>query len=75
MNNDVYRRIKGELESYKGKYVLIALGKFIGTADDLHKAINILKSKAPNAKHAIVKKIGKKIEVEREWPGISERLK
>jgi predicted aconitase len=75
VNNEIYKKIKDQLEGYEGKYVIIALGTFMGTADDFHKAINILKSKAPDAKHAIIKKIGRVVEVEREWPGILERLK
>jgi len=75
VNNEVYKKIRDQLEGYEGKYAIIALGKVIGIADDFHRAINILKLKAPDAKHAIIKKIGRKVEVEREWPGILERLK
>jgi len=75
VNNEIYRKVKSELRDYKGKYILIAKGKFLGVASDFHEAIKNLKSKAPDAKHAIVKKVGRIIEVEREWPGILERLK
>ncbi|MCD6592809.1 hypothetical protein J7L00_01820 [Candidatus Bathyarchaeota archaeon] len=75
VNNEAYARIEGELDRYKGKYVIIALGRLIGAADSFGEAVEILRRKAPEAKHAIVKRVGREEEVEREWPGLLERLK
>ena len=75
INNETYSRIEGELSRYRGKYIVIALGKFIGATDSFEEAVEILRREAPEAKHAIIEKVGREVVVEREWPGLLERLK
>jgi len=75
VNNEAYARIERELNQYRGKYIIIALGKLIGAADSFGKAVEILRREAPEAKHAIVKRVGREEAVEREWLGVLERLK
>ena len=75
INNETYSRIEGELSRYLGKYIIIALGRLIGVADSFEEAVEILRREAPEAKHAIIEKVGREVVVEREWPGLLERLK
>ena len=75
INNEIYFRIGGELSRYRGKYIIIALGRFIGAADSFEEAVEILRREAPEAKHAIIEKVGREVVVEREWPGLLERLR
>lgn len=75
INNETYVRIERELNQYRGKYIIIALGKLIGVADNFEEAVEILRREAPEAKHAIIKKVGREEVIEREWPGLLERLK
>jgi len=75
INNETYVRIERELNQYRGKYIIIALGKLIGVADNFEEAVEILRREAPEAKHAIIKKVGREKVIEREWPGLLERLK
>jgi len=37
--------------------------------------VEILRREAPEAKHAIIEKVGREVVVEREWPGLLERLR
>jgi len=39
INNETYSGIEGELSRYRGKYIVIALGKFIGVADSFEEAV------------------------------------
>jgi len=75
INNETYSRIEGELSRYLGKYIIIALGRLIGAADSFEEAVEILRREAPEAKHAIIEKVGREVVVEREWPGLLERLR
>lgn len=75
INNETYVRIERELNQYRGKYIIIALGKLIGVADNFEETVEILRREAPEAKHAIIKKVGREEVIEREWPGLLERLK
>jgi len=75
INNETYSRIEGELSRYLGKYIIIALGRLIGVADSFEEAVEILRREAPEAKHAIIEKVGREVVVEREWPGLLERLR
>ncbi len=71
VNNLVYVRMKRQLEKYKGKYVVIARGKFLGAFDTLKDAGLALRKLDELPKHAIIVKVGvdKAIEGELEWLG------
>lgn len=75
INNEAYARIERQLHQYRGRYIVIALGKLIGAADSLKEAVETLRREAPEAKHAVIKKVGKEVVIEREWPGLLEKLK
>jgi len=71
VNNLAYIRFKKNLAEYKGKYVVFALGSFIGAFESLEAVAKALRRLRPKLKHAIVLKVGydKKIEEELEWWG------
>ena len=71
VNNLAYIRFKKDLSKYKGRYVVFALGKFIGAFESLEGVAKALRELRPRPKHAIVLKVGydKKIEGELEWWG------
>lgn len=75
-NNLAYVRFKRDLEKYEGKYVVFALGRFIGAFEKLDDIAKALKDLKPKPKHAIVLKVGydRKVEGELEWWGGSIEL-
>ena len=76
MNNRFYSEMRERLLSeYEGKYIVIANGRLLGSSDRFEDAFKILRSKAPNAKHAIIDKVEKALEVSDVWEGILEKLK
>lgn len=62
----------GLMEKFRGKYIVIAKGRFIGVYDSLDEVSNILRKL--NVRHAIVTKIGEEEVVEGEWWGGSISL-
>lgn len=77
INNKVYERMRRELlEKYKGKFALIAEGRLIGIFDKAGEALRNLHALCPNARHAILTKIGFDEEYggEYEWWGGSMEL-
>lgn len=75
MNNKAYQEKKGELLSErKEMFVIIALGKLQGYAPTLEKAYALVKESAPAAKHAIIDRVGEKVEAEAIWEAIGERI-
>lgn len=75
-NNLAYVRFKRDLEKYEGKYVVFALGRFIGAFEKLDDIAKALKDLKPKPKHAIVLKVGydRKVEGGLEWWGGSIKL-
>lgn len=67
--------MRDSLAKYEGKYVVITRGKLIAVADSLEDVYKALAEKARGAKHALVKKIGEEVEVEREWPAFLGKLR
>jgi len=76
VNNSVFLELKKDLDKYRGKYIVIARGKFLGAYDSLREVANILLKIKPEVKHAIVFKVGfdRKIKGELEWLGGSMKL-
>jgi len=75
INNLAYMRMKGELEKYKGKYIVIAKGMFLGAFDTLEDVGSALKELDEVPKHAIVVKVGADEPIrELEWLGGSMEL-
>lgn len=74
INNAVYNALRQELEKYSGKAVLIAGGKLLGVYDNPRSAAIDLRTKAPEARHAIVTVVGKDKREELEWLGGSLNL-
>jgi len=74
-NNRTYLEMKAELASKReGSFAVIALGKLQGYAPTLEGAYGLVRARAPRAKHAIIKKIGEKLEAEAVWElGLTER--
>jgi len=55
LNNQVYRRLKGDLErEHQGKYVVIAHGALQGVGDTLEQVAGL----APEARHRLVFRVG-----------------
>jgi hypothetical protein len=55
LNNQVYRRLKSDLErEYQGKYVVIAHGALQGVGDTLEQVAGL----APEARHRLVFRVG-----------------
>jgi len=75
INNEAYLQLKNKMDAYRGKYIVIVRGEMIGVFKNYMDAVKTLLDKAPNAKHAIITKVGRKIEVDREWAGLLEKLK
>jgi len=72
-NYKKYVEIEGELmRRYKGKYIIIAKGRFIGAYNNLDDISHVLKKL--NVRHAIVTKLGEDKMVEGEWWGGSISL-
>lgn len=74
VNNAAYNALRQELGKYKGKTVVIAAGKFLGVYENPRSAAAELKSKAPEARHAIITVIGKDRREELDWSGGSLNL-
>jgi len=76
VNNSVFLELKKDLDRYRGKYIVIAHGKFLGAYDSLREVASILLKIKPEVKHAIVFKVGfdRKIKGELEWLGGSMKL-
>jgi len=76
-NNRVFEGLSRELDKYRGKYVVIAHGKFLGAYDTLDEVSKVLKNLEPKVKHAIVFKVGvdEKVRGELEWGGGSIELR
>ncbi len=75
MNNRAYEEVRATFRSEpEGTFVIIALGKLQGRAATLEKAYSILKERAPNARHAIIDKVGERVEAEGIWEAIGERI-
>jgi len=77
VNNRVFLEIKKDLDKYKGKYIVIAHGKFLGAYSNLEEVAKVLSKQKPKVKHAIVFKVGydDKVKRELEWLGGSIELK
>lgn len=75
LNNDAYSKIESSLAKYEGKYVVIARGELIAVADSLEDAHRAVVEKGRGARHALIKRVGEEIGVEREWPAFLGRLK
>lgn len=75
LNNEAYSRMRDSLAKYKGKYVVIARGELVAVSESLEGVYKALAERARGAKHALVKKIGEEIGVEREWQAFLERLR
>jgi len=75
INNDAYREMKTTLER-KGEssFAVVAIGKLQGYAPTLEEAFALLNSRAPEAKQAIIQKIGEKVETEAVWEAVGERI-
>lgn len=76
LNNRVFLELKRSMDKYKGKYLVITHGKFLGAYSSLEDVANVLSSIKPEVKHAIVFKVGidKKVKGELEWLGGSMKL-
>lgn len=63
LNNEAYRRLKGELKrKYEGKYVVIAHSALQGVGDTLEQVASL----APEARHRLVFRVGEKPRKRRE---------
>ncbi len=69
INNAAYNALRQELDKYAGKTILIAEGRLLGTYESPRSAAADLKTRAPQAQHAIVTVIGKDKREELEWLG------
>jgi hypothetical protein len=72
-NYKTYLEIEDKLmKKYRGKYIIIAKGRFIGAYNTLDEISNILRKL--NVRHAVVTKIGEEEVVKGEWWGGSINL-
>ncbi len=77
INNRVYESMKEELSrDYRGKFVVIADGKFVGAYDDIREAAEKLRRIRRSIRHAILTRVGYDEEYagELEWWGGSIEL-
>lgn len=76
-NNRAYFKMRDRLNSYKGKYMVFANGRFLGAFDAIEEVGEALRSVSPRPRHAIVLKVGKDkvAEGRLEWWGGSIELR
>jgi hypothetical protein len=69
-DNEFYESNKAQLEAeYRGRYVLITNGRFIGAYDSLEQAGEAIKALSPRPTHAILTKASEDIKEPGEWLG------
>jgi hypothetical protein len=73
-NNATYSALREELDKYAGRAVLIAKGKLLGIYDTPRSAALDLRTKAPDAHHAIITIINNDKKEKLEWSGGSLKL-
>jgi hypothetical protein len=75
LNNRAYQELKQTFKhENEGNFAIIALGKLQGYASTLDASYAILRERAPTAKHAIIDRVGEKVEAEATWEAIGERI-
>jgi hypothetical protein len=69
-DNEFYESSRAELEAeYRGRYILITSGRFIGVYDSLEQAGEAIKALSPRPTHAIITKAGEDVKEPGEWLG------
>lgn len=73
VNNELYTRMKNQLlEKHKGKYAVFCEGNFIGVADSLESASELVRARG--AKKALIVKVGEEEPAGGEWLWSSTEL-